>query len=92
MDITRAGGGDGVTKATIGLKIFIALVALALTLCSACGFYFSLRMSEIWLIAVCCFLFCGIAAFLLWKWFFQLGREKQPQSGSIETHVKRPPE
>lgn len=63
------------TKTTIALKIFIAVVALAFSLCSACGFYFSLRMSEIWLFAASCFLVCGAGAVPLWIWLFKLGHE-----------------
>lgn len=68
---------------TIALKIFIAIVALAFSLCSACGFYFSLRMSEIWLFAASCFLVCGAGAIPLWIWFFKLGHEKPKENVAV---------
>lgn len=66
------------TKATIAWKILIAVVALACSLCSACGFFFTIATGwAVWVISLPCFLIFGVTAFFLWRWFDRLGHDDQ---------------
>jgi hypothetical protein len=64
------------TGGQIAWKVVIALVATFFSLCSACGFMFSLGGRDLWSISVPCFLLFGGLAFLLWKYFTRIGNEK----------------
>jgi hypothetical protein len=76
-----------VTKTTIAWKVLIAVVALACSLCSACGFFFTVATGwGVWLISVPCFLIFGVAAFFLWRWFDRFGHEKQLSSPTPEAN------
>ena len=73
------------TKTDIILKVFIAVVATAFSLCSACGLYFTaatMGAYEIWTISLPCFLIFGAAAYLLWRSFTRVGRHKGSERSS----------
>lgn len=56
-------------------KVIVALVAILFSLCSACGFVFSLDTS-MWSISVPWFLIFGALAYLLWWYFGKLMAEE----------------
>lgn len=62
-------------------KIIVAMLALLFTLCSACGFMFSLGGTDVWSISIPCFLIFGVFAYGLWRYLTKMdpnGDEENP--------------